>query len=61
METLTQNNYNKFAANINNGIGWISEEYVFESWNNMFGQELNDEELSLLINNLEANGLIEND
>lgn len=48
----------QFVESIENGIGWIEDEYIDESWEMMFGYELLEYRLDMLYCALREKNLI---
>lgn len=48
----------KFVENIENGMGWIEDDFIDESWGNMFGYELLENRLDMLYLALNEKNLI---
>ncbi len=48
----------EFVESIENGMGWIDDDYIDESWENMFGYELLEWRLDMLYCALREKDLI---
>lgn len=48
----------QFVEHIERGIGWIEDDFIEESWENMFGYELLESRLDMLYLALNENNLI---